>query len=111
MEGVKGPARCIPAATILTVYKGNSGGKKHKCDGGLFANRCGLFDMSGNVSELCNSPYYQDATDGKQMAYKVLRGGNFSSPAEEVTISSRAPFDENDKGNDKVGFRLVIRKD
>lgn len=92
-------------------YKGNSGGKKHKCDGGLFANRCGLFDMSGNVSELCNSPYYQDATDGKQMAYKVLRGGNFSSPAEEVTISSRAPFDENDKGNDKVGFRLVIRKD
>ncbi len=91
-------------------YKGNSGSKKHKCDGSLFPNQCGIFDMSGNVSEICNSPYYKDATDEKQMAFKVLRGGNYSSSAEEVTIGSRAPFEQNDKGNDKVGLRLIIRK-
>lgn len=92
-------------------YKGNSGGKKHQCDGSLFPNQCGIFDMSGNVSEICNSPYYKDATDGKQMACKVLRGGNYSSPAEDVTVEARAPFDQNDKGNDKVGFRLIIRNE
>lgn len=90
-------------------YKGNSGGKKHKCDGSLFANQCGIFDMSGNVSEICNSPYYKDATDGKLMTFKVLRGGNFTSQAEEVAIEARAPFEQNDKGNDKIGFRLIIR--
>lgn len=90
-------------------YQGNSGGRKHKCDGGLFANPCGLFDMSGNVSEICNSLYDKDAMDGKQMACKVLRGGNYTSPAHEVAIDARAPFDQNDKGNDSVGFRLMIR--
>lgn len=92
-------------------YKGNSGGKKHKCDGALSHNQYGLFDMSGNVSEICNSAFYKDATDEKQMACKVLRGGNYSSLAEDVTINARAPFDENDKGNEKIGFRLIIRQE
>ena len=65
--------------------------------------------MSGNVSEICNSLYDKDAMDGKQMACKVLRGGNYTSPAHEVAIDARAPFDQNDKGNDSVGFRLMIR--
>lgn len=92
-------------------YNGNSGGVKHKCDGSLFPNQCGIFDMSGNVSEICNSPYYKDAKDSKQMACKVLRGGNYSSPAEDVTVEARVPFDQNDKGNDKIGFRLIIRNE
>ena len=90
-------------------YKENSGGKKHRCDGGLYANGCGIFDMSGNVSEICNSSYYEDATNGKELGCKVVRGGNYSSPAEDVVIDARAPFDQNDKGNDKIGFRLIIR--
>ena len=90
-------------------YKGNSGGKKHKCDGALYHNQYGLFDMSGNVSEICNSFFHKDAIDEKQMAYKVLRGGNYSSSAEDATINARAPFDGNNKGNEKIGFRLVIR--
>lgn len=92
-------------------YKGNSGGRKHNCDGSLYPNRYGLFDMSGNVSEICNSSFYKDATDEKQMVYKVLRGGNYSSPAEDVTINARAPFDANNKGNEKIGFRLIIRQE
>lgn len=92
-------------------YKGNSERKKHKCDGALSPNQYGLFDMSGNVSEICNSAFYKDASDEKQMACKVLRGGNYSSSAEDVTINSRAPFDENDKGNEKIGFRLIIRQE
>lgn len=45
------------------------------------------------------------------MACKVLRGGNYSSLAEDATINARAPFDENDKGNEKIGFRLIIRQE
>lgn len=92
-------------------YRGNSGGRKHNCDGSLYPNQYGLFDMSGNVSEICNSSFYKDVTDEKQMAYKVLRGGNYSSLAEDVTINARAPFDANDKGNEKIGFRLIIRQE
>ena len=90
-------------------YKGNSGGKKHKCDGGLYANGFGIFDMSGNVSEICNSSFNKDLTNEIELGWKVIRGGNYDSPAEDVSIDARAPFDQNDKGNDKVGFRLVIR--
>ena len=92
-------------------YNGNSKGKKHKCNGELFANQCGIFDMSGNVSEICNSPYYKDAHDEKLLTYKVLRGGNYTSPPEDVTIEARVPFSENEKGNEKIGFRLVIRQE
>lgn len=92
-------------------YRGNSGGKKHKCDGSKYSNQFGLFDMSGNVSEICNSLYYKDITDDSQQTFKVLRGGNYSSPAPDVTIEARVPFDESSKGNEKIGFRLVIRQE
>lgn len=92
-------------------YKGNSGGKKHECNGALYPNQYGLFNMSGNVSEICNSSFYEDATDEKQMACKVLRGGNYSSSAEDVTINARAPIDGNYKGNERIGFRLIIRQE
>ena len=67
--------------------------------------------MSGNVSEICNSLYYKDITDDRQQTFKVLRGGNYSSPAQDVTIEARVPFDESSKGNEKIGFRLVIRQE
>ena len=83
-------------ADSVAWYAGNSGGTSHKCDGALYPNACGLFDMSGNVGEICNSPYDREARDGRQMACKVVRGGNYSSPAGDVAIDARVPLDQND---------------
>lgn len=87
-------------------YKDNSGGKKHPCDGrqGKMPNKLDLFDMSGNVSELCNSSY-----ENKDNAQFVICGGNFTSPVEDIVIDYHKPFD-NDAKDKSVGFRVVIRK-
>lgn len=91
-------------------YKKNSGGVAHKCDGGdVRENGNGLHNMSGNVGEFCFDTFDKDATDGKALSLKVVRGGNYSSPAEEITVNSRTSIDENDRSNNKVGLRLVFR--
>ncbi len=84
-------------------YKDNSGGKAHPSDGQQKdPNMLDLFDMSGNVGELTNSPY----GDG---LYTVC-GGDFNSPASEVTVTSRKGVGTDTKDK-TIGFRLVIRKE
>ena len=85
-------------------YKENSGGKAHPSDGqqGKEPNVLDLYDMSGNISELCNSPFDENGL------YTIC-GGNYESPASEVTVSSRQGF-ATDAKDQKVGFRLIIRK-
>lgn len=85
-------------------YKENSGGKPHPSDGlqGKEPNMLDLYDMSGNVSELCNSPFDNSGL------YTVC-GGNYLSPASEVTVGSRKGFATDAKDN-TVGFRIIIRK-
>lgn len=85
-------------------YKDNSKGLVHACDGqqGKEPNMLDLFDMSGNVSELCNSPF----DDNGQ--YSIC-GGDYDSPASEVTAVSRKGFDTSAKDK-HVGFRIIIRK-
>lgn len=91
-------------------YKNTSGGVAHECDGGnTRENGCGLYNMSGNVAEYCSDNFDKEATEGKALAKKVIKGGHYASPAEDVTIASRASIDENDRSNNKVGCRLVIR--
>lgn len=91
-------------------YKKNAKGAAHKCDGGYVNhNGCGLYNMSGNVGELCFDAFENNATEGKALTQKVVKGGNFSSSAEEITITSRTSIDENDRSNNKVGLRLAIR--
>jgi hypothetical protein len=88
-------------------YKDNSGGQVHASDGqqGKEANILDLYDMSGNVCELCNSAFSPN-TDNSPY---TICGGNYLSPASEVTVTSRAPFGNNSKSN-TVGFRVVIKK-
>lgn len=88
-------------------YKDNSSGKAHPSNGqqDKWPNKLDLYDMSGNVSELCNNPFFPE-TDNSP--YTVC-GGNYLSPASGVTVNSRAPFGNNAKA-DTVGFRIVIRK-
>ena len=86
-------------------YKDNSEGHAHPSDGqqGKEPNNLDLYDMSGNVSELCNSPF--DAN-----GLFTICGGNYDSPASEVTVDSRKGF-ATDAKDKKVGFRIIIKKD
>lgn len=83
-------------------YKENSGGKAHWSNGQneLEPNGIDLYDMSGNVSEMCNISH-----DGNIYCY----GGDYNSPASEVTVTSRKIIDGNAKG-DAIGFRVFINK-
>lgn len=85
-------------------YKDNSNGRVHPSDGqqGKEPNMLDLYDMSGNVSELCNSPYDDSG------AYTIC-GGDYDSPATEVTATSRKGF-ATDAKDKHVGFRIIIRK-
>ena len=85
-------------------YKDNSDGRVHPSDGqqGKEPNLLDLYDMSGNVSELCNNPYDDSG------AYTIC-GGDYDSPATEVTATSRKGF-ATDAKDKHVGFRIIIRK-
>jgi hypothetical protein len=86
-------------------YKDNSDGKPHPSDGqqGKDPNTLDLYDMSGNVSELCNSPFDENGLF-------TVCGGNYESPASEVTVTSRKGI-ATDAKDKKVGFRIIIRKE
>ncbi|MBO7116962.1 MAG: SUMF1/EgtB/PvdO family nonheme iron enzyme [Prevotella sp.] len=85
-------------------YKDNSEGHPHPSDGqqGKDPNMLDLYDMSGNVSELCNSPF-------DESGLYTICGGNYDSPASEVTAGARKGF-ATDAKDQKVGFRIIIRK-
>ena len=86
-------------------YKDNSDGHVHSSDGlqGKDPNILDLYDMSGNVSELCNSPF-------DDSGLYTICGGNFGSPSSEVTADSQKGF-ATDAKDKTVGFRLIIRKE
>lgn len=85
-------------------YKDNSDGTAHPSDGqqDKAPNQLDLYDMSGNVSELCNTPFDDNGL------YTIC-GGDYHSPASEVTVTSRKGFHTNAKDK-HVGFRIIIRK-
>lgn len=87
-------------------YRENSGGHVHPNINSRQLhkepNRLDLYDMSGNVSELCNSSY-------DESGLYTICGGDYDSPASEVTSTSRKGFDTNAKDK-HVGFRIIIRK-
>ena len=98
-------------ADEVAWYWRNSGDKylSGECDGRIFDNNCkpypvktkkanklGLYDMSGNVGELCNDWYgdYQsnsqtNPTGPSEGRYRVLRGGSWSDCDRRVRVSYR----------------------
>lgn len=85
-------------------YKENSSGHEHPSDGqqGKSPNMLDLYDMSGNIGEICNTPFNNTGL------YTVC-GGDYNSSAEEVTIFSRRGIATDARSN-TTGFRLIIRK-
>lgn len=87
-------------------YKANSGGRLHPViNTGKIPNYLDLFSMNGNAAELCNT----SATDSQGTDCLTVFGGDYSSPVSEITNESfrLLPLDKTDN---KVGFRIVIRK-
>ncbi|HNQ71780.1 formylglycine-generating enzyme family protein, partial [Mesotoga prima] len=75
-------------------------------------NELGLYDMSGNVWELCsdNSDRYSEGLEinpyGETGVFKILRGGSVREDREEVTISAR-DFTGERYTNSSIGFRIA----
>lgn len=67
---------------------GNSG-QKTQVVGRKKPNRHGLYDMLGNLWEYCRDPYAAD-----QPERAVLRGGAWSTHADELTPQARLGFDD-----------------
>ncbi|MBQ7180684.1 MAG: SUMF1/EgtB/PvdO family nonheme iron enzyme [Bacteroidaceae bacterium] len=94
-------------ADKVAWYSGNSDNHLRPSDGqqGLLPNLLDLYDMCGNVAELTITPF---VTPKGEVQWTAC-GGDFRSPAEEVTVSSRRAVD-GDTPSEVVGFRLVVRK-
>ena len=90
----------------------NSSKKSHQV-GLKSPNRLGLYDMSGNVAEWCHDFYHYispteetNPTGPLHGNFKVFRGGSFTSPSEDCTVSKR-DYTEPDSTSTKIGFRVV----
>lgn len=98
----------------------NSDGRSHPV-GSKLPNRFGLFDLFGNVSEWCLSPFqaYRRSyrivdVDGQEWArpeYKAdamfsIRGGSFANPAEMARTSDRR-LSRPDTKSISYGFRIA----
>lgn len=85
--------------------------------GGLYCNELELYDMSGNVSEWCNTDFrlYSDIVNLNpnpvllDSTAKIVRGGNFMSERYGITVYHR-DFMSASSHTETVGFRLILRE-
>lgn len=78
-------------------------------------NELGLYDMTGNVAEMCNDiygPYPKESVVNPRGAIKgekhVVRGGSFNDKKKKCQIISRSKF--SNKPDKSIGFRLAVTK-
>jgi len=83
----------------------NGEGRTHRV-GLKKPNLFGVYDMQGNVWELCSNSYHKNYLDKRNDVYKVMRGGDFKTKKYFLRSSNRAKYRNNRKGN-SVGFRIV----
>ena len=102
----------------LVAWCGNKPGAQRPHEVGVKSpNELGLFDMSGNVWELCYDwkgnylPYYhidpKGSTTGKN---KVVRGGDWYYEADYCRVTNRHSCPPKDTYN-TVGFRVALAKE
>lgn len=106
----------------ITAREAFSGWKISDClDGYVFTSpvktflpdKSGLFDMTGNVWEWCNSEYQPFISRKSSRIYGkkqnvVIRGGSFYSKPEFLRNSAREHLSSGTKRAYDIGFRLVI---
>ncbi len=95
-------------------YAANSGGKAHACAQGDLPPSCtagDLFNMSGNVSEWCDTPFepYDSTLNLDYSGSMVVRGGNYLSEPYEITVTHREPAQAN-SSIPTLGFRIALSK-
>jgi sulfatase modifying factor 1 len=94
-------------------YRGNSNDRT-KAVGKKKANGFGLYDMTGNVSELC-SDWYGAYNAGDQTnpkgpysgEWNVVRGGSWDNTEEDCQVKSRRGHANGDDFKPYIGFRVV----
>ena len=101
----------------VTWYKNNSSDTTHPVASIYSPNSLGLFDMSGNVWEICQD--YASATiPTTQNDYvntvpsdnRILRGGSFYNEEEYQSVTCRLlTYSADCPKNFSVGFRLVLQ--
>ncbi len=91
-------------------YAKNSGGRSHS-DLRATATVDDLFNMSGNVSEWCDTEFkpYDNTVPVNDEKTMVVRGGNYDSDEYEITTTHREPT-RPDTAIPTLGFRLAIKK-
>lgn len=91
-------------------YAKNSGGKSNSVLP-TTATVNDLFNMSGNVSEWCDTEFkpYDDIMSVCDDKIMVVRGGNYNSEEYEITTTHREPVRSN-TAIPTLGFRLAIQK-
>lgn len=74
------------------------------------ANELGLYNMSGNVAEMCcNEFYYYDASKSFLGKDKVIRGGSYDSPITHCTVTYRDLLTTT-ATSPSIGFRLILKQ-
>ena len=99
-------------------FKENGQKTVHKVKGKI-PNELGLYDMSGNLKELCNDYYaaYEESpqidpvgpTDDESTE-RIVRGGSYRSASKVCRVSYRSSIIE-DEDAYQLGLRLVIKED
>ena len=97
----------------LAWYQENSGGRVHPV-GKLRPNALGLYDMLGNVWELCEDGYdsYSDKAvknprNTNNSEFRIIRGGSWNSRCHACRTTFRQ--DNSMMSDDAIiGFRLVL---
>ena len=96
-------------------YSSNSGGTTHSV-GQKAANELGIYDMSGNVMELCwdwySSTYPSGGTTDPKgptttQSYRVERGGSFFYLEDYSRVADRSLYSPNYRCSADLGFRCV----
>ena len=104
-------------------YNTNSGSKAHevktdKTSGVDSANGLGLYDMTGNVSELCWDWYAADSaisttpvTGAVSSTYRTYKGGSINSSSSSCTLNNFRYSTSTCSRSNLVGFRVVRNAD
>ena len=78
-------------------------------------NELGLYDMSGNVAELCQDWYGSYSSDAQtnpqgpaRDPFRALRGGHWRSEAKDCRVSFRRSSAPGERGSRAHGFRLCL---